>query len=93
MADFVGEGFVAVGAGGAVDGEAEGAVGEPGGGVEKPSDAAAVADADPKADEVGAELVAEGANVVGAACIIELSFLKGRSRLDVPFTALAAYDE
>jgi adenine phosphoribosyltransferase len=35
----------------------------------------------------------QGAEVVGAACIIELSFLKGRDRIDVPFTALAAYDK
>jgi adenine phosphoribosyltransferase len=33
-----------------------------------------------------------GAAVVGAACLIELSFLNGRSRLDVPFTSLIAYD-
>jgi adenine phosphoribosyltransferase len=33
-----------------------------------------------------------GADVVGAACIIELTFLKGRSRLDVPFSSLIAYD-
>jgi len=33
------------------------------------------------------------ADVVGAACIIELTFLGGRSRLDVPFTSLVAYDE
>ncbi|MCH7935648.1 MAG: adenine phosphoribosyltransferase [Proteobacteria bacterium] len=35
-----------------------------------------------------------GAEVVGAACIIELTFLDGRSKLnDVPFYALMAYDE
>ncbi|OHC73272.1 MAG: adenine phosphoribosyltransferase [Rhodospirillales bacterium RIFCSPLOWO2_12_FULL_58_28] len=34
-----------------------------------------------------------GAEVVGAACIIELTFLNGRSKLDVPFNALVAYDE
>lgn len=34
-----------------------------------------------------------GAEVVGSACIIELSFLNGRSKLDVPFTALVSYDE
>lgn len=34
-----------------------------------------------------------GADVVGAACLIELTFLKGRDRLDVPFEALVAYDE
>lgn len=33
-----------------------------------------------------------GADVVGAACIIELTFLNGRSRLDVPFSSLIAYD-
>ncbi|MBI4184219.1 MAG: adenine phosphoribosyltransferase [Proteobacteria bacterium] len=32
-----------------------------------------------------------GAEVSGAACIIELTSLKGRQRLDVPFTALTAY--
>ncbi len=35
-----------------------------------------------------------GAKVAGAACIIELSFLNGRSKLDgVPFESLIAYDE
>ncbi len=35
-----------------------------------------------------------GAEVVGAACIIELTFLDGRSKLnDIPFDALMAYDE
>lgn len=34
-----------------------------------------------------------GANVVGAACLIELSFLNGRSKLDIPFDALMTYDE
>jgi len=34
-----------------------------------------------------------GAEVVGAACIIELTFLNGRSKLDVPFSTLVAYDE
>jgi adenine phosphoribosyltransferase len=33
-----------------------------------------------------------GADVVGAACIIELAFLNGRARLDVPFSSLIAYD-
>jgi adenine phosphoribosyltransferase len=33
-----------------------------------------------------------GANVVGAACIIELSFLKARANLDMPFAALIDYD-
>lgn len=32
-----------------------------------------------------------GADVRGAACIIELSFLAGRKRLDVPFNALVSY--
>jgi adenine phosphoribosyltransferase len=30
--------------------------------------------------------------VVGAACIIELRFLQGRARLDVPFTSMIAFD-
>jgi adenine phosphoribosyltransferase len=33
-----------------------------------------------------------GAEVAAAACIIELSFLGGRERLDVPFESLIAYD-
>tara|TARA_R110000868_G_scaffold31905_6_gene116540 strand:- start:1632 stop:2150 length:519 start_codon:yes stop_codon:yes gene_type:complete len=33
-----------------------------------------------------------GASVVGAACLIELAFLKGRDKLEVPFTALLSYD-
>jgi adenine phosphoribosyltransferase len=33
-----------------------------------------------------------GAVVTGAACIIELAFLKGRERLDVPVTTLVSYD-
>mgnify|MGYP000083942430 FL=1 len=33
-----------------------------------------------------------GAEVPGAAALIELSFLGGRSKLDVPFEALVAYD-
>jgi adenine phosphoribosyltransferase len=33
-----------------------------------------------------------GAEVAGAACIIELTFLNGRKGLDVPFTSLVAYD-
>ena len=32
-----------------------------------------------------------GADVRGAACIIELGFLDGRKRLDVPFTSLIRY--
>lgn len=34
-----------------------------------------------------------GGDVKAAATIIELRFLKGRSKLDVPFVSLAAYDE
>ncbi|MBT3550937.1 MAG: adenine phosphoribosyltransferase [Rhodospirillaceae bacterium] len=34
-----------------------------------------------------------GAEVVGGACIIELNFLNGRDKLDIPFTSLIAYDE
>jgi len=33
-----------------------------------------------------------GADVRAAACIIELAFLKGRKRVDVPFTSLISYD-
>jgi adenine phosphoribosyltransferase len=33
-----------------------------------------------------------GAEVVGAACLIELTFLKGRDKLDVPVATLLAYD-
>jgi adenine phosphoribosyltransferase len=33
-----------------------------------------------------------GGIVVAAGCIIELSFLGGRSRIDVPFTSMVAYD-
>ena len=33
-----------------------------------------------------------GGEVVGAASIIELNFLKGRERIGVPFTSLAQYD-
>ncbi len=32
------------------------------------------------------------ANVVGAACLIELSFLNGRARLGLPFQSLVTYD-
>jgi adenine phosphoribosyltransferase len=35
----------------------------------------------------------QGATVVGAASIIELTFLQGRKRIDVPFTALVGYDK
>jgi adenine phosphoribosyltransferase len=34
-----------------------------------------------------------GAEVTGAAFIIELSFLKGREKIDVPVTTLVSYDE
>jgi len=34
-----------------------------------------------------------GAKVVGAACIIELTFLGGREKVGVPFEALIQYDE
>jgi len=34
-----------------------------------------------------------GAEVLSAACIIELAFLKGRERLDVPFTSVVRYDQ
>jgi adenine phosphoribosyltransferase len=34
----------------------------------------------------------QGGVVAAAACIIELSFLEGRRRLDVPFAAMVAYD-
>ena len=34
-----------------------------------------------------------GAVVPCAACLIELTFLKGRERLDIPFEALVSYDE
>ncbi|HUK60213.1 MAG TPA: adenine phosphoribosyltransferase [Stellaceae bacterium] len=33
-----------------------------------------------------------GGNVVASACIIELSFLNGRKRLDVPFASILPYD-
>jgi adenine phosphoribosyltransferase len=34
-----------------------------------------------------------GAEVAGASTIVELTFLKGREKLDVPFCSLVAYDE
>jgi len=34
-----------------------------------------------------------GGDIRAAACIIELSFLKGREKLDAPFTSLITYDE
>jgi len=33
-----------------------------------------------------------GGDVVAAACIIELNFLRGRDRIDVPFTSIVAFD-
>jgi adenine phosphoribosyltransferase len=33
-----------------------------------------------------------GGDVVGAACIIELAFLRGRERIDVPFSSVVSYD-
>jgi adenine phosphoribosyltransferase len=33
-----------------------------------------------------------GGEVVGSICIIELAFLQGRKRLDVPFSAMLSYD-
>ena len=34
-----------------------------------------------------------GGNVAAAACLIELTFLNGRARLDVPVETLMAYDD
>lgn len=34
----------------------------------------------------------QGADVVGAACLIELAFLNARDKLDMPFQALVSYD-
>ncbi len=33
-----------------------------------------------------------GGIVAGAGCIIELTFLQGRERIDVPFTSMVAYE-
>jgi len=33
-----------------------------------------------------------GAEVVGAACIVELAFLDGRKRIDAPFESVVSYD-
>ncbi|MFN4090602.1 MAG: adenine phosphoribosyltransferase [Alphaproteobacteria bacterium] len=33
-----------------------------------------------------------GADVVAGGCVIELAFLEGRKRVDVPFTSLVTYD-
>ena len=38
-------------------------------------------------------LKSEGADVPGAACIIELTFLNGRERFDFPIETLIAYDD
>jgi len=35
----------------------------------------------------------QGGEVAGAACIMELTFLSGRDRLDAPFASLIAYDD
>ena len=35
----------------------------------------------------------QGGTVAAAACIIELAFLQGRRRIDVPLTAMITYDE
>jgi adenine phosphoribosyltransferase len=35
----------------------------------------------------------QGGFVVGAACIIELAFLGGRKRLEVPLTSMVSYDD
>lgn len=41
-----------------------------------------------------AELLTKvGGQVAGAACLIELSFLNGRSRINVPFDSLVVYDQ
>ncbi len=43
--------------------------------------------------QASAELLLQvGADVKGAACIIELSFLQGRSRVKIPITTLISYD-
>ena len=34
-----------------------------------------------------------GAEVCGGACLIELTFLEGRAKLDIPVTTLVGYDE
>ncbi len=33
-----------------------------------------------------------GGDVLAAACIIELAFLRGRDRIDVPFTSVVSYN-
>ena len=43
--------------------------------------------------QAAAELLRKvDAEVVGAACIVELCFLNGREKLDLPFTSLVGYD-
>jgi adenine phosphoribosyltransferase len=43
--------------------------------------------------QASAELLAKvGGNVVGAATVIELTFLNGRKRLSMPFESLVSYD-
>jgi adenine phosphoribosyltransferase len=37
-------------------------------------------------------IAGQGGAVVGAACIIELTFLNGRNRIPVPVTAMISYD-
>ena len=34
-----------------------------------------------------------GADVRGGACIVELTFLKGRDKLDIDFSSILRYDE
>ncbi|UCH75917.1 MAG: adenine phosphoribosyltransferase [Rhodospirillales bacterium] len=42
----------------------------------------------------GIDLIREvGGDVRGAACVIELTFLGGRNKIDVPFEVLLTYDE
>ena len=44
--------------------------------------------------EASIDLVRQvGGDVRACACIIELTFLEGRSKIDAPFTSLIAYDE
>ena len=43
--------------------------------------------------QAAVELVrTRGGTVAAAACIIELAFLQGRERLDVPLAAMISYD-
>ena len=44
--------------------------------------------------EASIDLVRQvGGDVRACACIIELTFLEGRSKIDAPFTSLIAYNE